>query len=39
MSMKNYVEGDTVKICGHKYNIHIGFDGEMRLEDESEFDG
>jgi len=34
--MRNYQEGDTIKIRGKKYFIHVGNDNEMRLEDEDE---
>ena len=34
--MINYKEGDTIKIRGKKYFVHIGNDDEMRLELEDE---
>jgi len=34
--MINYQEGDTIKIRGKKYFVHIGNDDEMRLEAEDE---
>jgi len=30
--MKNYKEGENIKICGVRYYVHIGNDDEMRLE-------
>jgi len=31
--MRNYKEGDEIKIRGIKYFVHVGNDDEMRLEE------